>query len=89
MNERIGVDSQYCRDDVTVTPIFQSRTTVFPGGGIGEKAPVGILIHADDTLRIVSFTGTYTWWDELTKTCPDLQNLHPVFLEKTSEPQKK
>lgn len=89
MKKRIGADTPYTRDSVTITPIFQSRTTVFPGGGVGEKAPIGLLIHAGTTVRIVSFTGSYTWWDELTKTHPKLQTLHFIFPEKPSEPHKK
>lgn len=88
MKRRIGADSQYTRGDVTITPIFQSRTITFPGGGTGEKEPLGLLIHTPATLRIVSFTGSYTWWDELMDEYPDLRDLHPVFPEHSPETQK-
>ena len=88
MNRKIGADAPYTGDSATIIPIFQSRTTVFPGGGMGEKEPVGLLIHAGTTVRIVSFTGSYAWWDELTKTYPELHTLHPVFPEHSPETQK-
>jgi len=89
MNGRIGADPPYTRGGVTITPIFRSRTTLFCSGGMGEKVPLGLLIHADTRLCIVSFTGSYTWWDELADAYPDLRDLHPVFREHPPEPQKK
>ena len=89
MKERIGADSPYARGTATITPIFRSRTAVFSGGGMGEKKPLGLLIHTDTTLRIVSFTGSYAWWDELTDEYPRLRDLHPVFPEHSPETQKK
>ncbi|KAF1078560.1 hypothetical protein MKMG_00520 [Methanogenium sp. MK-MG] len=79
----------YIRGNVTVIPVFRSRTTVFPGGGAGDKEPVGLLIHSGTSLRIVSFTISFAWWDELAGAYPDLQSLHPVFPERSPErPQK-
>jgi len=81
MKAEIGADGPYRQDGVTIVPIFRSRTTVFPGGGAGEKEPLGVLILADTSLSIVSFTESYAWWDDLTDEYPDLQCLHPVFPE--------
>jgi hypothetical protein len=81
MKGRIGADDPYIEDNVTIVPIFRSRTTVFPGGGMGEKEPLGVLILAGTTLRVVSFTGSYAWWTDLTDEYPGLQDLHPVFPE--------
>lgn len=89
MNRRIGADPPYTRGDVTITPIFRSRTTVFCSGGMGEKEPLGLLIHAGTSLCIVSFTGSYTWWDELVDAYPDLRDLHPASPENPPEPQRK
>ena len=81
MKEIIGADRPYIQDDVTIVPIFLGRITVFPGGGGGEKEPLGLLIHSNTTLSIISFTGTYAWWDDLTDEYPGLQDLHLVFPE--------
>ncbi|WAI00138.1 hypothetical protein [Methanogenium organophilum] len=89
MKERIGAEGPYVLSDVTITPIFQCRTTAYPGGGMGEKEPLGLLIHAGTTLRIVSFTGSYAWWNELIDAYPELQTLQAVFQEQAPQTQKK
>ena len=89
MKERIGIDSPYTQEGVIIIPVFRSRATVFTGGGMGEKEPLGILIHAGTTFRIISFTGSYAWWDELTDAYPELQILQTVFPEQSPERQKK
>ena len=81
MKKRIGVDRSYSRGEVTITPIFRSRTTLFSNGGMGNKEPLGLLIHAGTRICIVSFSESYIWWDELTEEYPDLRDLHPVFQE--------
>ncbi len=81
MKEIIGADSPYTQGGVTIVPIFRSRTTVFPGGGMGEKEPLGLLIHTGTILSIISFTGSYAWWTDLADEYPVLQALHPVFPE--------
>lgn len=77
MNRNIGAERPYTRGDVTITPIFRSRTTSFPHGGMGEKEPLGLLILSGTRIRIVSFTGSYAWWDELKREFPALQTLKP------------
>ncbi len=89
MKERIGIDSPYTQDGVIIIPVFRSRATVFPEGGMGEKEPLGLLIHAGTTFRIISFTGSYAWWDELTDAYPELQTLQIVFQEQPPEIQNK
>ena len=81
MKETIGIDSPYTQGSMTIFPVFQSRITVFTGGGMGEKKPLGLLIHAGTNHSIISFTGSYAWWTDLTHKYPDLQTLHPVFSE--------
>jgi hypothetical protein len=89
MKTKIGIDGPYTQAGVTIIPVFQSRSTVFPGGATGEKVPLGLLMHAGTHLSIISFIGSYAWWDELVSAHPALQTLHPVFPEKSPERPKK
>lgn len=85
MKENIGAESPFVFREITIIPLFRSRTTMFPGGRAGEKKPIGILIHTGATLHILSFTGSFAWWDDLTESYPGMKVLKPVFPEKKSE----
>lgn len=89
MKEHIGAESPYTRGNVTIIPVCQTCTTSCFGWCTGEKKPLGVLIHSGTFLRIVSFTGSFEWWEVLTKEYPALQAIHPVFPDTTPETPKK
>ncbi|WFN34198.1 hypothetical protein L1S32_10165 [Methanogenium sp. S4BF] len=84
MKKDIGAESPYSCDGVTIIPLYRSRKTTFPGGAAGEKEPLGVLIHSGTSLSIVSFTGSYAWWEGLTDEYPGLRAIKPVFPDTTS-----
>ncbi len=89
MKEHISAECPYTRGGVTIIPVSQTRTTSYPGWYTGEKEPLGVLILSGTSLSIVSFTGSYEWWEYLTKEYPVLQAIHLVFPDTTSETPKK
>ena len=89
MKDHIGAKRPYLRNNVTIIPVCQTHTTSGSGWYAGEKKPLGVLIHSGTSLRIVSFTGSYEWWEYLTKEYPALQDVHPVFPDTTPEIPKK
>jgi hypothetical protein len=88
MKQHIAAESPYTRGDVTIIPVSQTRTTSGSGWYAAEKEPLGVLVYSGTSLRIVSFTGSYEWWEYLTKEYPVLQAIHPVFPDVTSKMPK-